>query len=141
MTTRINIIDRTTLRILRDEIEDAVKAVADKYDLSITTGRGVYGHTSGRLQLEIAVKGDGGEVLTRERSDFARLDYMIAPLVKGDLDRSFHHLGRIYKVTGLRVNARKNNIETLRDDGKVYVWPATTVKRLLDAERKAEGAA
>jgi hypothetical protein len=133
----INVIDRTTLGILAKEINDAVQAVADKHGVAIKTGRGVYGMTSGSLKLEIATKTEAGDVLTKERSDFMRHEYLIEPLTKDDLDRTFDDNGRTYRIVGLRTKARKNNIETLRDDGKVYVWPARAVKARLDREAGA----
>ena len=127
-------IDRDTCRLLASEIEAAVQAVATKHGVQIKAKGGSFTDTSYTMKLEVAVLGDGGVAVTQERTSFLRLAGLYGMKPEW-IDQSFVHGRDKFIIVGL--NTRKSKRPVLcksTANGKTYIFEATTVARLMNAQ-------
>ena len=124
-------IGRAECRLLGQECEEALKAVAEKHGLNVVRKGGRYGFTDAVLKFEFTVLNDDGTVNTPERQAF--LDFAESYGLKvDDLDMVFISRGTKYVVSGLNTRARKFPISALRLHDKArFKFPAHTVKNNL----------
>ena len=131
-------IDRKLLQEIREPIIEALKPVAEKYGISIDTGRGQYAGEYGTLKLEFATISESGEVVTKEASAYREYAGKWGDLSEFDpdwLNKEFDYAGSMMKLTGFRTKARKNDIELVRlSDGKTLVAPHEHVLRRMVAK-------
>lgn len=127
-------IDRVTLRVLRDEINEVVQAVAKKHGIQITAGHGVYGDAFGSLKLDIATVGQDGVVNTREADDFKQYATLVN-LKPEDFGKTFTSNGSSFKIVGLKLRSKYAVIaERLprvigeKSDGKRFKFPADAIR-------------
>jgi hypothetical protein len=123
--------DPNACRLLRAELEAALKIVADKHGISIKTGKMTYSDTNVKVSLEVATVSEGGEVNTREKKDFLQFAEIYG-LKPTDLGRNFKSQGELYQITGLNTKKQKFAIQAKRlRDGHSYGFVAEDVKRAL----------
>ena len=121
------VIDRELLRDLRDDLNEAIKAVGAKHGVVLTMGNASFAGNNATMKMDIAGI-VGGEVITKQVRDFQSYE-RIHGLSKDDLGRTFMYGGTSYKVTGF--NPRKRlGLLAERQDGKVFCFPADAIKKL-----------
>ena len=121
--------DRVTLRVLREEIDAALKAVADKHGISLTLGKITFAGDGSTMsgKIEGAVARDG-QVQTKEAVDFLKYAEVYG-LKAEDLGRQFVSKGRWFEITGLRPKAPKRPVLARGvADGQTYVFPVEMIK-------------
>jgi hypothetical protein len=133
-TPMITTIDRATCKLLRDEMNAALQAVATKHGIQITAKNGTFSPTAFTLKFEAAVIGSSGVAETKEREAFKQLAELYS--LKADwLDKSFNHGSDSYTIIGL--NSRKHKRPVLcqqKANGKVYLFEARLVQMLMAAQ-------
>jgi len=130
MTTTIKSFDRPTIKALRAEIDAALKAVADRHGIAITSGSATFSDANVSLKIQLATLGEGGAVNTREAEDFRRNAASFG-LAADDLGRSFFSRGKTYTLVGASVKSYKYPLLCRDDGGKVMKFRAESVRSLL----------
>lgn len=123
-------IDRQTCRLLSQAIEKALQPIADEHGISIKMGRGTYGDMNATLKIEIAVKGEGGEVISKDAEALKRYQGMV---FGGDvLNKVVTLNGEQVKIIGYKPRSSKYPVLGTRlKDGKTYKYTEQSVKRAL----------
>lgn len=119
-------INRSLLRILRPEIEEALKEVGEKYKLKFSVGRASFSDHNATFKLELATISKDGKVKSRTASDF-ELYAASWGLEPEDLGKTFQYAGDNYKIVGAKPRSYKYPILVERN-GKTYKMPAEQVK-------------
>lgn len=127
---KIKSFDRTNVRLLSQEIEATLKTLAEKYGITLKTGRGTFRSDNFTLKLEAAVIGDNGQAVTKEVSEFQNYAALLG-LQPDDLGKPFTLRGQTYIITGAKLSSRKYPVLAKNTNGKVYKFTAEDVKRGL----------
>ena len=123
-------IDRHVLKLIASDIETALQDVSKKYHVDIKYKGGSFTPTNATLKLEINPISDTGETVTSEASDFKLYAPMFG-LNPDDLGKSFVSNFQTYTIIGLKKKSHTYPVLCKRSDGKLFKYPATTVKMLL----------
>lgn len=132
--------DRPTLRMLNAEIEAALQSVADKHGISIKTGGASFTAQNYRLKLEVAIKDGNGDALTKQATDFQKhaTQFGLSP---DDFGREFVNRRSTFKIVGIAIGSWRYPILCENQNGKVYKFPAATVKAALSMQGRAKALA
>jgi hypothetical protein len=121
-------IDKQTLENFREDFQDAMKALEQKYGFVIELGRITYTATSFTGKLEVN-EGESKDDVNEQ--DFYKYCSMYG-LSKTDYDRRFDFQGKHYIITGIRPSKRKYPICCqCVEDGRTYGFTVEGVKRAL----------
>ena len=128
---KITTFDRQTCALLGTAIDQALAAVGESFGVQIRRGSGRFSDTTFKLRLECTTLTPTGE--TRDTAaDTWRLFAPRYGLAEADLHRTFRSGGKSYEIVGLNPRARTNPIHAKNtDNGRVYLFPAEDVRRLL----------
>jgi hypothetical protein len=123
--------NRTDLRLLRDDLEIAINAVAEKHNLQIRVGSCTYAATNCSFRLDVSTITDGGIVHTKERSEFIRW----APVYQLDsewIDKPVVISGIQYVIKGLNSKKRKHPVLLQNiSNQKMYCFGADVVRAMM----------
>jgi len=134
MTTKQ--IDKQFLKLMRPDIDAALKAVAEKYGVQIATGNASFSANEATYKLKVNVIGEGGKVLTQEVERLAQYGEMIGlPGVKhGD---KFTHKGSGYTIYGLKADiSGKHPVIVDGAAGRRYAFPVSIIQTALNTQHK-----
>lgn len=128
---KIKQIDRQIIPLIRSEIDQALKALAEKFDVTISAGNASFTPESVTFKLAVTTKGEGGKVETKEGKDFKLYAEMYG-LKKEDLGKEIKVGINTYIITGLALKSRKYPV-TVTDtrSGTGYKLQMSAVKRAL----------
>jgi hypothetical protein len=123
--------EKRDLKAIRDEINDYLKLIGTKYNVSIkTVGNTTYDSCSFRMRIE-GVKTDANGVSEKDRLDFNR-GCKIVGLNPEDFGKEFVSRGVRYKITGLKLNRPTYPICVERvKDGRSLKFREIAIKNLL----------
>ena len=140
--------DRQTVKTTRERLQTALDAVAAELGCQIKVGGATFERDGSRcyFKVDCAVVGEDGTVETREASDFVlyAAQFKLSP---EDLGREFTKGGETFTIIGCKPKSYKFPILARRQDGKVFKFPAVTVRAgmgrpvtagVADPEREAE---
>lgn len=131
---KIKQFDVPTLKALRVEIDQALKAVGEKFDITLRAGNGSYTPETAHFKLEMGIKGENGQTVTKEATDFKRYAPMYGMKAE-DLGKEIKVGIDTYVITGLSTKSRKFPINaTNKANGKGYKLPMSAVKKALGYE-------
>jgi hypothetical protein len=102
--------DRSTLKMMRVDINKALQSVANKYNTSMECGNARFTDTSATFKLEINEVNKDGVVMTCQRKDFVSLSKLYGLNPKW-LDKTFNMESKTFKIVGFNTRARKAPIE------------------------------
>ena len=122
-------ITSTLLRDMRPDIENALKAVAERYGVTMKLGMGHYGGLSGDYKLELTTTGKGGE--TAASRDFKRYAeaYGMSPEWFG---QTFQSNGETYMIDAIHPRKRKQPIGITKvSNGAQMVSTAFSVRQQM----------
>lgn len=128
--SKISSIDRTFLRIFREEAEKTLEALGTKYGISISLGNASFTANNASFKLQLATTGTDGVANTKEITNF-KLYAAGFGLQETDLNREFIDGGKKYKIVGLLPRSYKNPIVVERADGKQFKFPADRLVAIL----------
>ena len=124
--------DRQKCRLIAQEAEIALRAIAAKHGVEIKYNGGNFTPTSATLKFEFAERATDGTVLTEEASNFKRYAEIYG-LKADDLGREFWLNGKRFTISGLNTRAHKMPVIAKASDGKSYKFSATSVVNRLKA--------
>ena len=124
---KIKTIMESTMRMLREEIDKALIPVCEKFDISLKAGNASFAEHEGHFKLMVKTKDKDGNVLDTQSEDFKKYAKCFG-LDPNLLGKRFSIGGTIYKVVGLKPNARKYPIVGKRvTDGEIFVFPPNSL--------------
>jgi hypothetical protein len=127
----IKTIDKNVCRVLRQEIDEALKSISTKHDISIHAGSASFTSSSVTFKVEIAVKGEGGMVINRDAEDFKRYCGMYG-FLEEDLGKTFVSNGNEYRICGLSTRSSKFPILAEHTGSKkVFKFPENVVLKRI----------
>jgi len=139
---------KPVLKMLRREIDEALKPLAERLGLRIEQGNIQFGETSFKMKIEVKLAGAPSK--TEERAvqwdrdfrEFAKLN-MLEGLTEADLGTAeFEFKGSAYIITGYDPGRPKYSIIAQRvGDSHVGLFPLADVARKIAKKREAENAA
>ena len=132
-TQKITGIDRSTIKLIRDRIDAALTDLADELGVTIKVGHASYSSSNVTYKVEVATESDDGTANTKDAEAF-RLNAKAWGLSPDDLGKTFavpRHPRTIYKIIGARPQSWKYPILAETQNGKVYKFPASSVKAAL----------
>lgn len=116
--------DKSAAKMLHEEIDAALKAIAEKHEMSLSRSRASYGDGLLRVNAELAASGKSSL-----EKDFAQL----APaygLRANMLNSTIMVRGQSYRIVGLNTRSSKYPVIVEDADGNQLKVPAATVARL-----------
>jgi len=130
---------RANCRTLMDEVEAALKPIAEKHGLTLDRkGKSFYrDKLPVMFQFLVTEKDEDGNALDSRAKDFMRVADAYG-LSKDDYLAEFRSNGRTFRITGLNTRARGYPVmaEDVRT-GKTYKFPAKRVKQALEQSKAA----
>ncbi len=126
-------ITRQLLKILREEIDQALKTVGEKHGLEFQAGSASFSGNNFTFKLAGSMIGEDGKAVTKEVETFKAFAKLYG-LQPEDLGKEFTRHGRRFTICGLKMSAKKYPIMATRDDGERFKFPAEDVVRLLTTE-------
>ena len=125
------IIDKPLLKLLREDINAALKAVGEKHGLKLTAENAKFMPQTATFKLEVESIGDNGVVVTREMTDLKNPHVLsMYNLTEAHLTKPFTSGGRTFVLSGYRVKAHsKPFLAKDQRDGKEYIFTAEGVQR------------
>jgi hypothetical protein len=121
----MTMITKTTIQLLRDDVNAALAAVASKHGLAIRAGNATYNENAVTFKLVCSTVSDGGRPMTPQATAYAQLAGVMnwAPLfstIKVGIDE--------YTVVGYNARARKQPVIVERN-GKQFKVAESLVAR------------
>jgi len=119
MAKTIQQFNRPNIQGLRDEIDEALNRVANKYGITIKAGNCSYSGNEANFKLKLNTKGTDGTVITQESQnwDFYKNRTECSHLKVGD---EIMIQGTYYTLTGYNTRARKAPIQFKDGRGNGY---------------------
>ena len=128
---KITTFDRQSCALLAAAIDQALAQVGESFGVQMRRLPGRFTDTTFRMRLECLTPGPTGEARDTD-ADTWRLFAPRYGLAATDLHRTFRSGGKSFEIVGLNPRARANPIHAKNlDNGRVYVFPADDVRRLL----------
>ena len=126
-------IDKNLLKLLREDINAALKAVGEKHGVQLSAGGCSFLPTTATFKLEVQTISSNGVAITREMADLRNpLTLSMYRLTEAHLTQTFKSGGRTFVLAGYRHKASKNPfLAKCFEDGKNYIFPADAIQRLL----------
>lgn len=125
-------VNKTNLKILRDDINAALAEVARKHDIEIHAGNASYTNNNATFKLLIATKDVTGAVLTPEVEAFN--EYKNLYDFNFGLNDKFNYQGERFEVVGYAAKSHKYPILAKSyKNGKTY---KLTIKAVKEAFQK-----
>lgn len=126
---KINQFDRTNLRAINEDIQSALKSVAEKYGINFRYKGTSFSANNATFKIEGSVISETGIVETKERRDFKLFGYNYG-LWPELLDSEINYAGEQYIVVGLNTRSPKFCVVGKRvSDGKTFKLTAEGVTR------------
>ena len=133
-SNNVKVIDTVLLKVLRHEINEALKPVAQKYGIALAAGNASYTAKTFSYKLAGALPDDSGNVQD-PRTIKAMEDYKRQAVLYGMktewLGRAFTYGGRNVKLIGLMPKRSKFPILVEDSEGKQRLFPYEAVKAIL----------
>lgn len=133
----ISYFTNANLRLIAQELKDAVKMVADRHGIAVEVQSKKLTNLSLEFETTFAVKKADGTALTQDRANF-EAHASRCGLSPSDFGRQFMHKRDIFKIAGLRPGAWRFPIVGVRvRDGKEYCFPGSLVAANLLSHQRA----
>lgn len=126
-------INSANINLLRNELNQALRDIANRYGVDVSIGSGRYTATAVKFELAVAVKNSDGVALTVEAETLAaNIRYYKLPA--DVFAKPFTHGGETYLVTGYikKNSAKPFQIKRLRD-GNVLKCPSVIIRQAYPA--------
>lgn len=121
--------DRVACKVLRNEIDQALQQVADKYGINIKAGNATFTDNNITFKLQLSTIGDNGLTMTKEAEDFKRYAFEHG-LSADKLFAEFTIGHKTYTLLGYKPRStRYPFIAKCHSTGQTYKLPEHSVKR------------
>lgn len=115
---------------IRRDINAALKAIGEKYDVTILAGNASYNDDMVQFKLTCTTKGENGEVETKEAKDF-KLYASMYGLKPEMLGKEFQYGRDRFQITGLKPRSQKCVIVKMVGTDKSYKFEPEAVNQLM----------
>ena len=123
--------NRDTARAIERQALALLAPMESDGQLNVAVKGGTIGKTFLNLKIEFAEIGEDGVAESREAADFKALAKFYG-LSADDLGKQFVSRGECFEIVGLKPKSHKFPILGRNRHGKVYKFPAESVKRGLE---------
>jgi len=121
-------ITKTSIKVIRAEVQEALNDVLAKHGLTAELGRISFSHSDFRCKLSASSATEA----VAENTDAARLEWDLNAfrygLKSGDFGKTFIASGKVFTITGLKTSRPKYPINAVDSKGTGYKFPANAVK-------------
>jgi hypothetical protein len=129
--SKITAFDKPTIRLLRSDLDAALKAVGEKFGINLQTGNARFTSDNVTFKVEASLTLQDGTAVPKEASEFVRYAKLLG-LAAEDLGRTFGFNGSTYKIVGAKTTSRKYPILAKNlSNGKTFKFVAADVARWL----------
>lgn len=111
-------IDKFMLEMIRRDLQEAVKAVEEKYNINLRCGDVRYTSLTATMNLEISLRKEDGFDPGLEAW---RTSTVFTSFLEEDYGKTIELDGKPYKIIGYNRKARSNSVQLEGPDGKTYV--------------------
>jgi|GEM_PF-3201738 len=123
----MNQITRDNLRVLRIEMNRALKSVGDKYNVEINAGNVSFTDKNASFKLQVALINEDGIAETKEVQDFKAYSFSHG-LPEDLLNKEINVCGKTVKIIGYK--PRSTKFPFLVDEGnRVMKYPESAFKK------------
>ena len=122
---KVTSFNRKNIRQINNELEAALKQVAEKYGLEVKLGNTRFTGDNFSTKVQVATVGQDGIAMSKEATDFNR--WKTALGINMDLGQEFQRNGKTYTIVGLKPRSKKYPILAKCSDGKTYKLPVDLV--------------
>jgi hypothetical protein len=125
-------IDRSTHRLLAEDLECFLEAWGDKHGLDVSAGGGVFGYTSGTIKIEVKVR-ETVAGISGAQAEFER-EATFYGIDKSAFGKTFRNGNSVFKVSGANPGRSKYRFRAERSDGEVRLFAPETLQRHFPAK-------
>ena len=129
----INQLDTQTLKIVRAKMDEALGAL-EELGIHARTGHISYQDQNATVKVEISVLGEGGEVVTKQASDYDHNREWHGLPERGT---EFRYRGTTYTIAGFKPRSRKYPVLATKADGRTFKFAIDAVKRATGMDKIA----
>jgi hypothetical protein len=122
--------DKPLLRVLRQEIDMALKAVGDKYGMEISAGNASFAAKEAHFKVSLKLRGADGQVFDAAAESFKHHAWYVG-LKPEHLGQSFTVRDKVYTISGFDERARTYAILAKDSNDTVYKFRAVDVVKAL----------
>jgi len=125
--SKIESFNRQNVKLLRVEMEEALKQVAERYDLGISLGSISYMEANFNVRVEVATKSEDGAVISTAALAFKRNSKWdgIKPEALGE---KFNFKNKDYTITGWNTRAKKYPVQAEDEQGKGFGFMPKSIR-------------
>jgi len=123
--TKVKSFNRKNIRQINNELEAALKQVAEKYGIEVKLGNTRFTDDNFSTKVQVATIGQDGIAMSKEATDFNR--HKTALGINMELGQEFQRSGKTYTIVGLKPRSKKYPILAKCSDGKRYKLPVDLV--------------
>jgi len=121
-------LDRPAVKLIADDIMEALKAVAAKHNIVFSYKGGNFTASNCTYKVEAAVVGESGAVASREYEQYKQYCNMYN-LKPEWLDQTFKLAGDTFTIIGLNPRKHKNPVLCKKaSNGKTYIFTPDDVR-------------
>ena len=133
--TKLMTLDRETLKAIREQGNEALKAVGEKLNVKIELGNCSYSESEATFQMKVNIISEDGEVITKEWENLLQL----AKIKCFDVEKEYTLNGSKVKLKGYNSRARKwcYIVEYVKDGRVVRVGDQWFDKAVMDSSCKS----
>lgn len=136
---KINTFDKDTLKMIRAELQLAVRDIECRYGIQLTAGRAKFSEKSASMVIDMATIGQNGEVVDRER-EFLTANLSWLGLKSEHLSATITLGSDTFKLKGYkRARHAKPFSLVSMTNGKTYVASDSTVRTALGLPQRLKG--
>ena len=133
-TTKTRVITKSLLKKLREEVNQALKSVAEKHSIEIKCGNCSYGDNEATYKLKInTIDVLSGKVMTKEYEDLL----WMADMKDFDINGIYNLYGKKVSLEGYKTRATKYPLIVLDlDNGQKYKAPKSWFENVVVGSNK-----
>ncbi|KKN65710.1 hypothetical protein LCGC14_0478490 [marine sediment metagenome] len=126
--------NRATVRNLMNECADALKVVADKYDLDLVRKSVTYQTNECPIAFKMITRAtdDDGNVISPNENEWKR-NAILFGMKASDFGKEFISNNRKYTISGIKPRSTKYPILARRSDGKVFKFSTVATRTYLES--------
>jgi len=129
----IKTFDKAACRIVRDGINEAVKAFAEENGITIHAGNISYQESTLTCKVEVSINNEDGTAFDKYAEDFKKAAEW-NDFDPEDLGKEFKAKGQTYRIVGWNKRARKRPVHAT-SRGKTFVFAEDAVLRALGRKK------
>lgn len=136
---KINTFDKDTIKMIRGELQLAIRDIENRYGIQLTAGRAKFGQKSASISIDMATIDSNGEIVDHDR-EFLIANLTWVGLKSEHLDTAIRIGNDTFKINGYkRARYAKPFSLISMTNGQKYVASEDTVRTALGLPRRLKG--